>query len=320
MARAVLAELAAGEPVSGAALARRLGLTRAAIWKHVGALRESGLPIRARTGVGYCLPWPVQLLDAHDISRRLQWPERAPVHLLWTVDSTQDEIARHQDAWPDLTVVLAEQQTRGRGRRARSWQSPPALGIQLSCLKRFDTGPAALSGLSLAVGVCTVRALESAGARGLRLKWPNDVMSGQGKLAGILIELGGEAEGPTVARVGMGVNVRLPGKPSAAPIPGAAALAAPGSAPPAERNALAAALIDSVRAGLRRFEAEGLAPFARDFERLDCLRDRAVAIHAANGSREGTARGIDSRGALLVEIGGALTAVQGGEVSVRARA
>ena len=111
----VLRELAPGQAVSGEALAARLGVTRAAVWKQVAALREMGLPIEARTGAGYRLPWPTQLLDAARIQAEWGGTGSAPVQLYWELDSTQDELARHLSAAPDLTVVLAERQTLGRG-------------------------------------------------------------------------------------------------------------------------------------------------------------------------------------------------------------
>lgn len=314
----VLAQLATGAPVSGAELARRLKLTRAAVWKHVAALRASGLPVEAQPGVGYRLPWPVELLDAEKIRHHLHQPARAPLHVCWALASTQDELARHQDAWPDMTVVLAEQQTHGRGRRGRDWCSPPALSIYLSCLKRFAGGPAALSGLSLAVGVSLVRALQRLGVSGLLLKWPNDVIAPQGKLAGILIELTAEAEGPSVARVGVGLNLRLPDALRATLDQPAADLMALYPQALMERNRIAATLIDQLHHDLIRFDAHGFSPFSDDFRALDSLHGRPLQLHTANGMCAGVGRGINVQGALLVDVDGRRMVVHSGEVSVRA--
>mgnify|MGYP003606673441 CR=1 FL=1 len=264
----VLRELAPGQAVSGEALAARLGVTRAAVWKQVAALREMGLPIEARTGAGYRLPWPMQLLDAARIQAEWGGAGSAPVQLYWELDSTQDELARHLSAAPDLTVVLAERQTLGRGRRGRAWCSPPGLGIYLSCLKRFSGSPAALSGLSIAVGV------------GLNVRLPLDVRAGLDQPATDLATL---CDG----------------------------------APP-DRNRLAARLIERLRAGLLRFEHEGLAPFAKDFARLDRLAGQPLTVYGPHGMQPGVGCGIDARGALRVEMGGRITAVHSGEVSVRA--
>lgn len=313
--------LAPGETVSGQALAEHLGVTRAAVWKQVAALRGLGLPIEARTGSGYRLPWPVELLDLPLIDAALDagaGAPQAPLHLHWELDSTQDELARLLPHAPDLTVVLAEHQHQGRGRRSQSWLGAPGLSLSLSCLKHFGQGPGALSGLSVAMGVCAVQALQSLGVPGLGLKWPNDVMSASGKLAGILIEVGGEYDGPCVARVGLGLNLRLPSALAQAagqPVTDLAGLY-PGDPP--GRNLVAARLIDHLRAGLLRFEQDGLAPFARAFAAMDWLRDRPVHLHGPQGLRSGTARGMDGRGALRVELDGRITAVHSNKVSVRA--
>lgn len=316
----VLRALASGAAVSGEALAERLGVTRAAVWKQVRALRALGLPIEARTGTGYSLPWPVELLDGARITAELGAAAGvAPVHVHWALDSTQNELARGLPELPDLTVVLAEQQSLGRGRRGRDWCSPPGSGIWLSCLKHFAGGPATLSGLSVAVGVCVARALEDIGVAGLRLKWPNDVVAATGKLAGILIEIGGEYDGPSVARVGVGLNVRLPEAVRTGLAQPATDLAALCDGVPPDRNRLAARLVERLRAGLLRFAADGLAPFAEDYARLDALAGQPLVVRGPQGTWSGVGRGIDSSGALRVEAGGRITAVHSGEVSVRLR-
>ena len=316
-ASAILGALASGEAVSGQALAARFGVTRAAVWKQVAALRALGLPIAARTGAGYQLPWPTQLLDAVRIAAELGGADAAPVQVHWALDSTQDELTRQLPGAADLTVVMAEHQRLGRGRRGRGWLSPPGLGIHLSCLKHFATSPAALSGLSVAVGVCVVRALGDVGVTDLQLKWPNDVLAAGAKLAGTLIEVSGEYEGPCVARVGVGLNVRLPPALRAELTQPAADLAELCGGVPPDRNRLAARLIAQLRVGLLRFEQDGLAAFADDFARLDALADQPLTVHGAQGAQQGVGRGLDARGALRVATDAGIIAVHSGEVSVR---
>jgi len=315
--RELLRALAPGEPVSGEALADGIGVTRAAVWKHVAALRKRGLPVDARTGLGYSLPWPTQLLDADAVAARLE-DGAGSLEVHWELDSTSSELARRQDGLPDLAVVLAESQSAGRGRRGRAWLSPPGLNLYLSCLKRFERGFAGLSGLSLAVGVCVVRALEDAGVAGAHLKWPNDVMTDSGKLAGILVELGGEYQGPCTAIVGVGVNVRLPRTVREAigqPAVDLAELA--GGAPP-DRNVLAACLVARLRRGLAMFEEGGFAAFADDFARLDWLHGKSLRLDGARGAFEGVGAGVDARGALRVRTADGEVRVDSAEVTVRA--
>lgn len=300
-ARELLRQLGTGNAVSGEALATQFDVTRAAVWKQIAALRALGLPIEARSRAGYRMPWPLQLLHLPSIASKLQTASDSPIHLHWEQDSTQDALARLLPDAPDMTVVLAEYQTLGRGRRGHGWLSPPGMGITLSCLKHFAGGPAALSGLSIAMGVCLVQALTRAGVPGLQLKWPNDVVADEGKLAGILIEVSGEYDGPSVVRVGVGLNVRLAPSVHGAIDQAVTDLATLCGGTPPDRNALAARLIEHLRIGLLRFEREGLLPFAQDFAHMDWLAGKSLSVCGPHGMQSGIGRGIDAHGALRVE-------------------
>ena len=181
LARDLMEALAGGDAVSGATLARQAGVTRAAVWKQIESLRLKGVPVEAKVGGGYRLPWTTELLDAQRIRASLA-PEISPrVGMLethWEIDSTSSELARRIPTLDDLAFVMAETQSAGRGRRGRVWLSPPGMNLYLSVLKRFDSGFASLSGLSLAVGVMLIRALDDLGIRTAGLKWPNDVLAG----------------------------------------------------------------------------------------------------------------------------------------------
>ena len=154
--------------MSGATLARTAGVTRAAVWKQIEALRLKGVPVEAKVGGGYRLPWPTELLDAPRIRGGLSPAALADVGMIevhWDIDSTSSELARRIPVLDDLSFVMAETQSGGRGRRGRTWLSPPGMNLYLSVLKRFDAGFASLSGLSLAVGVMLIRALDELGIR-----------------------------------------------------------------------------------------------------------------------------------------------------------
>jgi BirA family transcriptional regulator, biotin operon repressor / biotin---[acetyl-CoA-carboxylase] ligase len=322
----LLALLAAGEPLSGAALATQAGVTRAAIWKQVEALRARGVPIEARGPAGYRLPWPLQMLDANQIQATLSPSTMGLLGALdvhWELDSTSSELLRRGAAASDFSIVLAETQTAGRGRRGRPWLSPPGLNLYLSCLKRFDQGFAALSGLSLAIGVIVLRALEQLGIAGAALKWPNDVLAitaGQpgGKLAGILVELSGEYQGPCAAIIGIGINLRLtPALHAQAGQPACDLATLAGGTSP-DRNRVAAALIGSLVEGLRQFEREGFAGFLADYARHDLLRDQPLHLSGALGAFDGVGAGVDNRGALQVRIAdGSVRRIDSADVTVR---
>lgn len=319
-AQELLMALAGGATVSGASLAERAGVTRAAIWKQVEALRVRGVPVESRGTAGYQLPWPVQLLDAAAIQAALPPALRrslGTLELHWELDSTSSEIQRRLGDLPDLSMVMAETQSAGRGRRGRQWLSPPGLNIYLSCLKRFEAGFAALSGLSLAVGVMVMRALDALGIAGAGLKWPNDVLSEAGKLAGILVELGGEYQGPCAAVIGVGINVRLtPALQAQAGQPADDLAALAGGTPP-DRNRVAAALVGALGEGLVQFEREGFAAFLDEYARHDLLRGQALRVLGAQGTQDGVGAGIDARGALLLQTGDGLRRIDSADVTVR---
>ena len=316
MDRALLARLVAG-PASGAALARELGLTRAAIWKRIEALRLAGVDIDAHPARGYRLRVPLELLAAEAITAATGPAARAELAGLevdFETDSTQRQAQRLPPPTHGSRVHFAERQTAGQGRRGRAWHSPLAANLTVSIARRFAGGFAALSGLSLAVGVAVAEALREAGYPQVRLKWPNDLLADGRKLGGILIELRGEAMGPCDAVVGIGINVRMP--------PGERGIDQPwcdlaSLAPPPGRNALAARLLDHVLPALAQFDRDGLAPFAPRWAAFDALAGRPVRLHQGGQASDGIALGIDTSGALRVRHADGERAWHGGEASVR---
>lgn len=246
------------------------------------------------------------------------------VEVAATCDSTNTtlvERARAGDAAP--RVLVAEQQTAGRGRLGRAWASVPGGSLTFSIAVPY--APADWQGLSLVVGAVVAEALDPPGAavQGPRiaLKWPNDLWLSEGpgrgrKLAGILIET--VASGTQrVAVIGIGVNVLR------AALPEVAAGASTGAAawqeiePQASAPRALARLLPPLAAALRRFEREGYAPWTAAYARRDLLRGCRVSTTQA-GAEAGVAEGTDARGALLVRTDdGRVQAIVGGEVSVR---
>lgn len=314
----LLVLLASGIPVPGPELARRLGVSRAAIWKQVEAWRNAGLEIESAAR-GYRLARPLAALDMAQIRAALPASVRRRVGVLqnhWRIDSTSSELARHVDELTDLSCVFAEWQQAGRGRRGRQWLSPPAGNLQLSCLKRFANGYAALSGLSLAAGVAAARALDDCGVPGVGLKWPNDLVHDDAKLGGILIELGGEFMGPCHAIVGVGINVHLPAALRAALDRPCVDVAGLCKQPPS-RGVLAAALVARLVEALDAFDHSGFAAFADAWAGRDALAGRRIRVEGARGTFDGIAQGVDALGALQVSVAGALRSIDSAEVTVR---
>jgi BirA family biotin operon repressor/biotin-[acetyl-CoA-carboxylase] ligase len=324
--RALLSLLADGAIHAGPELGAALGCTRAAVWKQVAALRAMGLPAESRGRQGYCIPGGVELLDAGRLRTALSPPARQALvglEVAFSIDSTSAYLLGQAMPGPgEVTCCLAEYQAGGRGRRGRRWLSPVARGLCLSLGARLERGGHELPTLSLVAGVAVIRALEVVGARGAMLKWPNDVILGGGKLGGILVDVAGEPGGPLHVVVGVGINVH------GAPV--ASDIALTGGLPPVSlsdaagglhpsRNALAAALIDSLAAAIAEFDAHGFAPFLDAWRRADFLAGRTIELEVAGRTGSGTARGIADDGTLLIESGGAVHRVVAGEVTLRPR-
>lgn len=314
--------LAAGDWVSGEALASQAGVTRAALAKRIDHLREWGLVIDSQAGLGYRLAQPLERLDAQRLRAALAPATRArlrSVELLVRTDSTNARLLQ-ADAAGDPQALLAEMQSAGRGRRGRAWRSPFGANLYLSLAWSFPAWPPALSTLSLAVGVACARVLRAAGCTQLMLKWPNDLRVGRSKLGGILIEQRGEASGACRVVIGIGLNLAMSREQAGAIDQPWTALAdelARSGQEPVSRNALAAALLDELVEALQRFECEGFAPFRADWQCLDATADQPVRVESAGGALEGIARGIDPSGALIVEALGQRHRVHAGEVSLR---
>ncbi len=327
--RSLLARLIEG-PASGDALARASGQTRAAVWKRIEALREAGVPIEARPGRGYALSQPFDLLDSDVIAAGLPPPARArtaSVEVAWTLDSTNSELLRRSGAADGAaTVLLAERQTGGRGRRGREWASPLAAHLYLSLSRNFAGGLSRLGGLSLVAGIASVEALHTCGFTAVRLKWPNDLVvvdpdGGLRKLGGLLVEGGGEHAGPVRAVIGLGLNVRMPEAFAARidqPWCDLAGQPLDAEALLPSRNALAAALLARWVPALDEFDAEGLAPFLPRYAAFDALAGQVVTVHGDHEALTGTTLGLAGDGALQVRLqDGGERCFHSGEVSVR---
>ncbi|MCI0749734.1 MAG: biotin--[acetyl-CoA-carboxylase] ligase, partial [Nevskiales bacterium] len=203
--------LADGRWHSGARLARTSRLTRAAIAKRLRKLKDWGLELETRSGVGYRLSQALELLEAGRILKHLSagLRKRLSIIVKSSLGSTNEQLLR-ADSVHDPQALLAEHQTEGRGRRGRRWYSPFGTNLYLSLAWSFPQWPATLTTLPLAVGVASVNALRDCGLREVPgLKWPNDLVARGRKLGGILIEHRGEAGGACRVVIGLGLNVTM---------------------------------------------------------------------------------------------------------------
>ncbi|MBV7407324.1 bifunctional biotin--[acetyl-CoA-carboxylase] ligase/biotin operon repressor BirA [Enterobacter sp. ENT03] len=304
--------LADGDFHSGEQLGERLGMSRAAINKHVQTLRDWGVDVFTVPGKGYSLPEPVQLLDENFIKGQLT---EGTIAVLPVIDSTNQYLLDRMDTLHSGDACIAEYQQAGRGRRGRKWFSPFGANLYLSMYWRLEQGPAAAMGLSLVIGIVMAEVLQTLGAQKVRVKWPNDLYLQDRKLAGILVELTGKTGDAAQIVIGAGINLAMRKVEADIINQGWINLQEAGIA--VDRNQLAVRLIIELRKALRLFEQEGLSPYLTRWKKLDNFIDRPVKLIIGDKEIFGISRGIDAQGALLLEQDGIIKPWVGGEISLR---
>lgn len=264
-------------------------------------------------------------LDVGKIEAQLDAATRARIarlDLALEIDSTNSELLR-RSAPPagQASVLLAERQTAGRGRRGRTWLAAPGEVLCLSIGWAFAPPLPDLSALSLAIGVCCAQALQRVGIDGVALKWPNDLIAAGGKLGGILIETRTEPGEGLCVVIGVGINLALSAATRAAILAfgtdPADLKSLAGAQTGVSANLVATRLIESILEGTAQFARAGFGSFVAAWNARDCLRARPVLVRHANGETHGVARGIDSVGALLIDTPHGPERFLSGEVSVR---
>lgn len=304
--------LADGEFHSGEQLGEHLGMSRAAINKHIQTLRDWGVDVFTVPGKGYSLPDPIQLLDETLIKSQI---ETGTVAVLPVIDSTNQYLLERLDALQSGDACIAEYQQAGRGRRGRQWFSPFGANLYLSMYWRLEQGPAAAIGLSLVIGIVMAEVLRDLGAQDVRVKWPNDLYLNDRKLAGILVELTGKTGDAAQIVIGAGINLAM--RNVAANVINQGWINLQEAGINIDRNALAITLINELRSALILFEQESLVPFLSRWEVLDNYVNRQVKLIIGDREIFGISRGINEQGALLLEQDGIVKPWVGGEISLR---
>lgn len=309
---------------SGEQIARQLGISRASVWQALRDLERHDIKLFRLPGRGYRLAEPLQWLDANEVMRALG--SKAGLIGLEVVDVAQssNSMLMHKAALGANhgSCLAVELQTGGRGRRGRTWHASLGGSLAFSLLWRFNQGAGFLSGLSLAVGVALLRALEQAGVTGTQLKWPNDVLHDRRKLAGILIELQGDMLGPSAAVIGIGINLKLSDRTRAnidqASVDLASVDRASANTALPDRNQILALILGHLVDVLQQFEALGFASLREEWSRHHAYRDQAVRMLMPDGSiHAGTVTGVAEDGALLVRDSNGERRFTSGEISMR---
>ncbi|MDP6096473.1 MAG: biotin--[acetyl-CoA-carboxylase] ligase [Gammaproteobacteria bacterium] len=249
----------------------------------------------------------LQKLLAPEVAREIR-------HIHWhdEIDSTnQEAIRKIQSGELDRALIIADCQTHGRGRRGREWISTAA-GIYMSLVWPVQGSSAELQGLSLVTALSVKSAMQESGINGLKLKWPNDVLHEGSKLAGILLELQSGSWGLCLV-IGIGVNICLD---QAAqdkidrPATGINSIA--GSH--VDKNAIIAAMLDTLVTNVWRFEADGFGQYQEEWNRSDYFYNKSVIIHRGKSQIRGRSEGVDGSGALILQTANGLELITGGEV------
>ncbi|WP_072055720.1 bifunctional biotin--[acetyl-CoA-carboxylase] ligase/biotin operon repressor BirA [Aliivibrio fischeri] len=308
----ILRLLSDGHFHSGEELGEQLNISRAAISKHINVIQSWGLEIYKVKGKGYSLSTSIELLQQELVSHnKLPKPE-----VLGVVDSTNQYLLNNMTSLECGQSCIAEYQSAGRGRRGRSWVSPFGGNIYLSLYWRLDDGLAATMGLSLAVGIAVVEALENLGCSGLKLKWPNDIYWNNRKLGGVLIELSAQSGGAAHVVIGIGINVDLSERFTTEidqPWVDLKTILGQNHI----RNKLANALLVSLEETMKEFECFGLSRFVERWNKYDNFKGQEISLQLGNGTVTGVCNGIDAQGALLLINPDGLTAYNGGEISIK---
>ena len=320
--QALLKVLADGKYHSGTDLGVTFGVSRAAIGKTIKKIEMNyGLSVFAVKGKGYRLQQPLELLDEKLIRQKLKdqtFNQLSQFEIFFDMESTNHYLNNKSiDGAASGYLVLAEHQTKGQGRRGRTWVSPFGVNLYLSLLWRFQSGPAQLGCLSLFIAVAVVRALKKAGAKDVGVKWPNDIYWKDKKLAGILLEMRGEFSGPSAVVIGLGLNISMPAlseetKKIDQPWVDLETILSK----KVERNDFTAFIIDSLFDVLNEMTTNK-DKLLEEWQQMDVLKNQNIEVRFADKTIYGKGLGINQDGALLVRHNGKNIICHSGDVSIR---
>ena len=315
----LIKRLVKGDFLSGQILGEELGVSRAAISKHISVLQEMGFDIFSVTGKGYRLAEPIELLNETSIVAQLtQQHIHSKVEVHNIIDSTNSYLMRRL---PNQNVpgqvCIAEYQSAGRGRRGRQWISPFGSHIYLSMYWYLEQGMSAAMGLSVVAALAVSDAIQTLYQVEVELKWPNDIYFNGVKLAGILIDLEGQAMESCHCVIGIGLNINMPAK-SAELVDQPWTDLSRAVGVKIDRNILAANIIAALLKRLKVHRETGINTMVAHWQAQDFYINKPVTLITGEKMMRGISRRINNQGALMLEVNGQVAPVYGGEVSLRA--
>lgn len=283
----------------GTTIGEKLKMTRSAVWKAIKKLESYGVRVDSVKGKGYALLEPLTLLDVNKIKKNLH--EKINITIFESIASTSNYLQASKDR-KSIKLCLAEEQTQGRGRLSREWYGPFGQNIYLSCSFSFQKDVSELAGLSLVTGLAVYETLQSLGVKDhLYVKWPNDVIYANKKLAGILIEIQAETHGMSHAVIGIGINVNMLQDEDNISQAWTSVRKVLGEY--VDRNEVCARLINKLITNLRHFAVQGFSAFIDEWDKADGLMNHMITVK--NNNQEaitGKMVGINQYGNLLLRL------------------
>lgn len=309
----LLTLLADGDFHSGNELGAEVGISRAAVWKRLQSLRdEFGLELQSVPGKGYRLSQPLSLIDLNSL--QASFPS-LPIFAYDSISSTNEYAKKVLAMQAAPLAILAEHQTLGRGRRGREWSSPYAQNLYLSFVWPVTQGMAQIDGLSLVVGLAVVRAVEQVVGTTAQLKWPNDVLINNSKVAGILLELVGDPADLCHVVIGIGVNLNMTGTNQAIDQQWTSLTLETGKQ--IDRTQFAQSILESLDLYLDKQKNYGFSSLRSEWLGVHAWQGREVVLSAGNALVRGRIAGIGEKGEVCLLVDGQERLFIGGELSLR---
>ena len=319
----ILEYLSDGKFHSGEMMAKHFNVSRVTIWNAIAKAEDEGIKIFSVRGKGYKLQQSISLLNEQLIKNAMgEDGDWFNIKVLDSIDSTNTYLSNVvSSGYPHASVVAANLQTQGKGRRGRQWQSALGESLTFSFLWRFTQGAAGLSGLSLAVGIALIRALNKINITNALLKWPNDVLilddGVYKKLAGILIELQGDTDGQSAAIIGVGINLNI-SKSQLEKIDQPAIDIKNLTSEYVDSNVFMAIIIKELASVLSSFESDQFKPFKDEWLIHHAFQEKLIKIMLGNSQTiSGKAVDISDTGALIIDTDEGIKSFASGEVSIR---
>ncbi len=300
--------------MSGAEMAKHLGISRTAIWKIIKVLISYGIDITSDNKLGYKINQKLILLDIDAIGRKIDY-NPTKLDIFESINSTNEFLKSTQSHDYQNHICLAEHQSSGNARLKRSWNSPFGQNLYLSIKYYFNKDISSISGLSLITGLSVIRTLSQLNISNIfKIKWPNDIYCEDKKIAGILTEVVGESYGGCMAIIGIGLNVNMMKLSNENVINWTSLKKITGKH--FDRNEICVSLINNIIKDIEKFSILGLEYFLSDWNNHDYLANKKIAVKNSEETIEGEYKGIDAQGNLLLKIDNKIITLYSGDTSI----